>query len=278
MNGKGTTNNVVYLAYHSTSKSICMKQSLKKIAPFVVAACILMVSMSLPGTSHAQSTRPSADTVPQKKGQKITDLDEAIKELDKGLMDVERELKKQDWKKIEADVKASMKDLDMAKMEADLQKAMREIDVEKINAEVQKALKGLDVEKMKAEVQAALASIDMKKINAELLKIKEIDIKAIEEEMAKIKPGIEAALKDAKVHIEKAKAEMEEFKGFIDGLEKEGLINKKEPYTLEHKGGKLIINGKEQSEAVYNRYRTFLEKHKSFTIKRDSDDFNIDLD
>jgi hypothetical protein len=96
--------------------------------------------------------------------------------------------------------------------------------------------------------------------------------------MEKIKPQIEASMKQAKESIEQAKAELEEYKGFIDNLEKDGLINKKGSYKIEHKNGALIINDKTQSQTVYNKYSNFLQKHKAFTIKKDSDDLYIDMD
>ena len=64
----------------------------------------------------------------------------------------------------------------------------------------------------------------------------------------------------------------------MDGLEKDGLINKKDGYTIKHKNGELIINGKVQPEGVYNKYRGFLEKHKTLTIEKSDNDFNIDFD
>ena len=85
-------------------------------------------------------------------------------------------------------------------------------------------------------------------------------------------------MEKAKVEIEKAKADMKEYKEFVDGLQSDGLINKKEGYTIKHKDGELIVNGKKVSNEVYSKYRRFLEKHKTFTIEKNDDDFNIDMD
>jgi hypothetical protein len=32
-----------------------------------------------------------------------------------------------------------------------------------------------------------------------------------------------------------------------------------------------------QPEAVYNKYKKFLEKHKKFKLKKDDDDFDLDV-
>jgi hypothetical protein len=96
--------------------------------------------------------------------------------------------------------------------------------------------------------------------------------------MKNLKPKIEEELKKARVEIEKAKQELKEYKAFEEGLEKDGLINKKENYTIEHKDGQLSINGKTQPQSVYNKYRSFLEKHKKFTLKKDDDNFELNND
>ena len=122
--------------------------------------------------------------------------------------------------------------------------------------------------------------MDMEKLKMELDMDKmKVEMKNVEKELKNLGPEIEKSLKNAKVEIEKAKLELKEYKTFVDGLEKDGLINKKEGYTVKHKDSELFINGKKQPSNVYNKYRSFLEKHKSFNIDDEAgDDFNIDID
>ena len=96
--------------------------------------------------------------------------------------------------------------------------------------------------------------------------------------MKELGPKLEKEMEKAKVEIEKAKVEIKEYKSFVDGLDNDGLINKKEGYTLKHKDGELFINGKKAAEQTYNKYRSFLEKHKKFSIDKSDDDFDIDMD
>jgi hypothetical protein len=96
--------------------------------------------------------------------------------------------------------------------------------------------------------------------------------------MKELGPKIKKEMEKAKVEMEKAKAEMKEYKGFVDGLDNDGLINKKEAYTLKHKDSELFINGKKATEQTYSKYRNFLEKHKKFNIEKSDDDFDIDVD
>jgi hypothetical protein len=104
------------------------------------------------------------------------------------------------------------------------------------------------------------------------------ELEGVKTEMQKLKPQLEQSLEQAREGMKKAKTEMREYKSFVDGLERDGLINKKENYKIEHKNGQLIINGKQQPEAVYNKYRTFLEKNKTLTLEKSDDDFKIDND
>ena len=127
----------------------------------------------------------------------------------------------------------------------------------------------VDWEKMKTEFDR-VKDIDMKKL--------EIDMKKMEEEMKKIGPEIEKSMEKAKEGIEKAKVEMKEYNEFVDGLEKDGLLKRSEGYTIKHKDGELFINGKKTSDATYNKYKSFLEKRKTFSIEKSDDDFDIDID
>ena len=90
--------------------------------------------------------------------------------------------------------------------------------------------------------------------------------------------AISSGVKDVREVIEKAKQDIKEYKAFEEALEKDGLINKKENYSIEHKDGQLIINGKVQPQAVYNKYRSFLENHKQFKWKKDEDGLDLNND
>jgi uncharacterized protein (DUF885 family) len=143
----------------------------------------------------------------------------------------------------------------------------------------------VDIEKIMKEVKESMEKIDLSKIKEEMNKVKEIDMKKLEEEMKELKeemkeigPRVEKEMEKAKVEMEKAKEQLKEFKGFVDGLASDGLIDKKAGYTLKHKDGELLINGKKASEQTYNKYRTFLEKNKKFSIEKTDDDFDMDLD
>lgn len=247
------------------------------------------------------------DTVPKKaadRERKIRDLDDVIDELnkvelkfdaekikaeiadamknfdgDKLKSQLEKAMKQVDMAKTQAEVEATLANIDYQKIKNQVANAMKQIDVEKIQQEVEASLTKVDYDKMKTEIASAMKEIDVAKIQMEVQKaiaeMNETDLKKLKVELEKIGPEAAQSLTKVKVEIEKAKAEMKEYKAFVKGLANDGLINKKEGYELKLKDGKLEINGKKAPDEVYSKYRNFLEKHTSFTIKKDNEDFNI---
>jgi hypothetical protein len=163
-------------------------------------------------------------------------------------------------------------------MKVELKQNFDKIDMKEMKEQIENAMKQIDMAKIQTDINNSISKIDMDKIKLELDKVKEIDFKGIEENLKKMKPQLEKTMQDAKESIEKAKKELFEYKGFIDGLDKDGLIDKNKNYTIEYKNGELTINGKKQSADVVKKYSGFLKDRKDFTIKKDEDNFNIDND
>lgn len=256
--------------------SIKMLQVLAAVA--IVASSLFLLSWDKKQKQDGfYQQQHEKDTIPQKRDKKIRDLDEAIAELEE--LDLKEHLDK-----AMSQVQESLKQLDAQKLQLEIEKSMKEVDMEKIKAQVDKAMKEVDFAKIEKEVKESLAKIDWDKMKAELDEVKKIDFSEMNAEMEKAKkelkeigPKIEEELKKAKVEIEKARAEMKEYKTFVDGLEKDGLIDK-ENYSLKHDDGRLLINDKEASAGTYEKYRGFLQKHPKFNIHKNKDDFNIDMD
>jgi hypothetical protein len=268
--------------------------------PAIIIACALLITLSAwKENKFAQAQQITSDTLPKKNEKQIKDFDDALKELERAQIELEHNLKNMppidfDGEKIRAEVEKAMKDfdgeklklqaeqamkqVDMQKVKEQMEAAMKQIDMEKIKLQIAEAMKELDAQKLRLQAQEALAKVDMEKIKVQMEEIKKVQVPKIEAEMKKIKPQIDEALKKAKVEIEKAKQDIKEYKAFEDALEKDGLINKKENYSIEHKDGQLIINGKVQPQAVYNKHRSFLEKHKQFKWEKDDDGLDLDND
>lgn len=219
------------------------------------------------------SIRSSQDTIlPAQKSKakndyKTEEINIAMKELDRSMLELNKNLK-----------------IDFSKMDKELKAAMAEIkniDFEKIGREVESALKKVDWDKTSREINKAVREADSK--------IKEIDMKHIENELARtkieidaakisakidremIKRSIEKGLAEARVGIEKAKKELGLMKEFTETLEKDSLINRKKGYQIEIKNGEMIINGTKQSKEINDKYRKYF-KDENYTIKRDGED------
>lgn len=230
---------------------------------WIMVAAIVFMGLLVASNKSAQAQSEKKDTLPKKTEKKIADLDDALRELENAHLEVEKSVKNVDWKKMETEIQESMKKL--------------EIDLAKMKVDLEKSLKEMDAVKIRADIDASLAKIDWNKIEKEMGKVKEIDFEKIKTDLARIQPEIEKSMKQAHESIEKARAELKEYKSFVDNLEKDGLIDKNN-YTIQHKNNQLIINGKVQPADVYNKYRTFLEKHGNITIEKSKDNFNIDKD
>ncbi len=256
------------------------------IAAFSIAATCVLASWGYKQTNFTyQGDQQVADTIPK---QKVVDFDETLQQLD----EAERQL---NGPELKAQIKAALSQVDAQKIKMDVQKAMQEaelalksIDVAKIKAEVEHSLAAVNFEKIKPEIEKAMATAKVDMENA-LAEIKKIDKKTIEQEikkaqveMEKIKPEMEKAMKNmdkdlakAKVEIEKARVDVKEYKSLVDGLEKDGWLDSKKNYTVEHKDGALYINGEKASAEVYKKHEAVLKKHPELKIKKTEKSFNI---
>jgi chromosome segregation ATPase len=270
-----------------------MKPTTLKNSRFYLILATLVLTAGLVSWDHKQAPgnygQPFTDTTPKKKGienyrdKKITDLDDVLEELNNA--DLRANMEQVHKQLSEAMEKMDLKQIDLVKMKEDLQKSLSAIDMEKMKAEMKEAFSKVDMEKMKEQMEQAFSKVDMDKIKEEMEKVKEVDMEKVKVELEKVKeqmkdmgPKLEQELSKAKIDIEKAKEDIKEYKTFVDDLASDGLIDKKAEYTLKHDDGELFINGKKASEQTYNKYRSFLEKHKKFKIEKSNDNFNIDMD
>jgi hypothetical protein len=291
-----------------------MKPTVLSPRYFLLALTMLAITIALvswdfkksPGRYHQAVNDTTPKTKSGDREKKIRDLDDVLNELnnvdmkvemekaqkeiseamknfdsDKLKGDIEKAMKEVDFDKISREVNESISKMDWDKMRKEVDESMAKVDWDKMRKEINESMTKVDWDKMKKEVEQGMAKVDWEKMKKDMEQVKNmnldklnIDMKKMDEELKKLGPQMEKA----KVEIEKAKAEVKEYKDFVDGLQNDGLINKKEGYTIKHKDGELIVNGKKVSNEVYSRYRAFLEKHKTFRIKKTDDDFDIDMD
>jgi hypothetical protein len=259
------------------------KTFLFKNIPLLILGSGLVLTVAFAQTTGSKQKHAVTDTIPAKQ-KKIRDLDEALAEIDRGELEMQRALKEVDRDKMEGEIRKAMKtvELDMAKMKEDLARSMKDIDMQKINLEVQKAMKEVDGEKIKKELNESLAKIDMEKVKAEMEKakiemekVKDINFRKMQEELATIQPQVEKAMKEAKVDIEKARKEITAYKNLVNALDRDGLLNKNGNYKVEYKNKQLTVNGKTLPADATKKYGEYLSERDDFTLEKKEDGLEI---
>ena len=196
-------------------------------------------------------------------------------------------------KKLQDDLNASMKAVQGKEIQRALEEAERSIEqaqkdvaqnsdlkqekMQEVQEALARALKDVDMKKIKAETETALAQVDVEKINAKIERIQQVDMQKMQRQLQQMEPKIQASIEKAHEDIEQAQKELTNYKNLIDALDKDGLIQKDDHYTIEYRKGELIINGTKQPDAIKERYRQFLNG-KNFKLIKDVNGFNIKND
>ncbi|MEP7236813.1 MAG: hypothetical protein ABI685_03070 [Ferruginibacter sp.] len=221
------------------------------------------------------------DTFPDKESMKMKDFDKLQLQLDKTLGEVDAELKNLDFTKLQMEIESSLKTVDVDKIRKDIDLALKSIDMDKILADVSSSLKNVNPDYNKAGLEKALAEAS-KDINKAKLELKEIDKDVIKKEMDNATKEIEKGkleiakidmnkiMDEARAGIDKAKAELKLTKEMFTEMEKDGLINSKNGFTIEYKNKDLYIDGVKQSEKTTDKYRKYFKKEDfKITIGKD---------
>ena len=247
-----------------------------------IAACLLIggITMSFQNTAFGpidklDTLTDTQDTIPSEKAKEddskmnMKDFDLLLQNMDKEILNMQKEVTKIDFDKMHQDITASLNKVDFDKIKTDIDKAMKEIDFSKIEQGVKSALNEIDWENIDDEVKGSLqeAKKEIEKINMDAVKKAmekaKLEIEKSSKEIKKI--NIDEIMKNANAGIAKAKEELRLTKKMFNEMEKDGLINQKEGFTIEYKDKTLIINGKKQSEAIRHKYQQYI-KGDSFKI------------
>ncbi|HTE10710.1 MAG TPA: hypothetical protein VK645_07065 [Chitinophagaceae bacterium] len=271
------------------------------------------------GHHNQQDTLPKKENAKEDKTVINGDLDKAIDEVNRAKENLEKQLQNKDWEKMHRDMEQSLEKLNAEKIEEQIAKAMKQIDMQKIQLQAQAALKQIDWQKMQAEIEKAqdeiknkdmvkmqkeiqqameetkkamaeMKPVDMEKIQHQLEQAKEnmkINESRIKEEIENARSNIRQNLKKdfrkelekAREGIDRAAMELQNYKEMLTEMDKDGLLNAREPYSIEYKKGELIINGKKQPDTITNKYKHYFKKEnvKIKKGKEDEDDRTIDL-
>lgn len=232
----------------------------------------------------APTPKCNLDTVPEKEysgSMKMKDFDNLQNVLDKSILDAVAEIKKIDFAKIQKDIESSLKAVDMEKIMADVSRSLKAVDMDKLLAEVKSSLNDIDLEGKNEEIEKALREAK-KEIEKAKMEIKDIDGDKIQKELEKARLEMEKSkvelnkldlnkiMSEAREGIDKAKEELKLTKEMFNEMEKDGLINSKEGFTIEYKNKDLYIDGKKQSEKTTDKYRKYF-KQDHFKMRIDKE-------
>lgn len=214
------------------------------------------------------------DTIPDKNEEKenkmtMRDYDRLISQMDKEIIKMQAEVNRLDLDKMHHDIVASLNQVNFDKIKLDIDKAIKGIDFDKIERNVQSALNEIDWTKVDGEIKYSLqeAKKEIEKINVTELN-KEMDKAKQEVEKSKQqikKINFDEVMNNANKEIIKAKEELKLTKTMFTEMEKDGLIDQQDGFTIEFKDKALFINGKKQSDATRDKYRKYI-KGDSFKI------------
>ena len=213
------------------------------------------------------------DTVPDVKSddERMTmdEYNNLILKMDKEILKMQEEIGRMDFSKVHKDIAASLDKVDFEKIERDINRSMKNVDFSKIEKGVQSALSEIEWNKVNADVKRSLQDakkeiekVDMLELRKELESAKK-EIEKSKREIEKI--NFDQVLREVNAGILKAKEELQLTKAMFHEMEKEGLIDQKDGFSIELKNKALFINGKKQPEATYEKYRQYI-KGDSFKI------------
>lgn len=203
---------------------------------------------------QAPASASTRDTVPPKGKPERGALDDQSF-LDKGLdsRSLEKALKNVEYRlqKIEAELRNKSRD----KVENAYREAIDNINWKQIERDTRQAL---------AEVNKRIVlenDIHPDNIKLQLNKAKTIADQNLKQMELSIGHDLKINIQNAKHGLQKAKVSLQRLKAFTNDLEKDGLIEKGKPYSIEIKDGDLYINDVKQSKKVTRKYR---EKYKAY--------------
>lgn len=256
------------------------KMLLSILAIFTIAVATMSFQDSPFMSKKFDVTDNFRDTVPEKGcdgSVKLKDLDNLNEELDKSLANISEGLKKIDLDKLMNDVGESLKNINLK----DVSLSLKKIDFDDVLADIKSSLQNIRWEDKEEEMEKALeeAREEMEKAKQE---IKNIDTKNIDAELEKARKEIEKSkleikkidfdkiMSEAKIGIDKAKEEIKQIKTMFEEMEKDGLIDRENGFSVEYKDKNLYIDGKKQSDRITDKYRHYFKEDR-FKIKIDKE-------
>lgn len=279
----------------------------------ILVVVLALVAWQSNPQQHQITGNPTQDTIPDKKRSKATreagdrDFDKELRQLEKA----GEEMKAKDWEKMQRDVEESIKRIDIEKIQQQAAEAVQRIDFEKVHKQIEESLSRIDFDKIQQQIDESMARLedidkeefkeqlqrakqqvkeamdkqnwkeDLQKVQMlnkddmekQMLKLRK-DMEQLKEHMKQEKFNFKKEMERAQADMAKAKEELKGYQEMVYAMEKDGLLNTREDYTIEYKDGELYVNDKKQPAETTNRYKKYFKKDK-ITIKKEDGDMHI---
>ncbi len=191
-------------------------------------------------------------------------FDEAMKQLNVELKNIDFNFKGLDTT-INNSVRLALAGIDFAKIGKEASDAVNKIDWKELQNTINTSIK---------EAQEQVKNIDWGKINVEIKQAQEEVNRELKNELGdgKLQKIIDDAMKNANEGLGEARQELRNWKDFTNGLEQDGLIDKKKGYKIEWKSdGSLYVNGNKQPKETADKYHKYC-KEGGYTISNDGNE------
>jgi len=213
--------------------------------------------------------------------------------------EVSKALSEINWQQIQDEVNSAMKEVDSKKMNAEIDEAqeqIKNIDWQKLKDEVDKGVAEADStvndpklrKEIKLELDQALQDANeatreaQKQIVEVYARQKEVEA-GVKRQEAIAQANTQRALAQAKIEQDKTMAEAnghlrtsEMTNSMIKEMERDGLINQEDGFSIKKANNSLYINGVKQSNDTYNKYSSYL-KGERIIIKGDKNHLKVDV-
>ena len=208
------------------------------------------------------------------------DIEKSLQNIDfeKAQLEIQRVEHQENLEKMMEDLQESLGHMELPDFDIDLDD-LEELDAEE-RAEVHREMlrakeevrKSFDRDEFRREMERAreeMEQIDFEEIHESMEDVKE-EMDKVREEMSSEKFNMRAELDKARIEIKEAREELKGYQQMVEQMDKEGLIDTDNNYSIELRNGKLFLNGKEQSQEVLNRYKKFFKKDNISIRKTDN--------
>ena len=233
--------------------------------------------------------------------ERFSDFDEELRELEKAKWELDANLDKIDWDKINDEIDKSMKEaqkelenthLELGDVQKEIHDALKNIDFDEIGEEtgkaVQQSIKNIDFDDIGRQVQKALhevkVNLNSPEFDRTLKEAARVDMsevkKSLEQarvELEKNKLNLQEQLEKARTEIDKASEEFRAYDEMLDRMDEEGLIDRNKDFIIEFDGGELYIDHHKQPAELRDKYRKYFRKDGT-EIRRKNGRFDINID